>query len=120
IPNDIDAAIIAKYPVHYIEVGSLQQIAETNIQERYAEIENAEKIIEQNIKEFLPLLKQRRVEVAMKEVPQKIKEIRSMAMTEVFANEVEQLDPAAREVLNKVINYLEKKYIKVPMVMAKE
>ena len=43
-----------------------------------------------------------------------------MAITEVFANEVEQLDPAAREVLNRVINYMEKKYIKVPMVMAKE
>jgi glutamyl-tRNA reductase len=43
-----------------------------------------------------------------------------MALSEVFANEVEQLDPAAREVLNKVINYMEKKYIKVPMVMAKE
>ena len=77
-------------------------------------------IIEQNIKEFLPILKQRRVEVAMKEVPEKIKEIKAMALSEVFANEVEQLDPAAREVLNKVINYMEKKYIKVPMVMAKE
>lgn len=120
IPNDIDAAVIAKHPIHYIEVSSLQQIAEKNIQERYAELENAEKIIEQNIKEFLPILKQRRVEVAMKEVPEKIKEIRSMAMTEVFANELEQLDPEAREVLNKVINYMEKKYIKVPMVMAKE
>jgi glutamyl-tRNA reductase len=120
IPNDIDAAVIAKHPIHYIEVSSLQQIAEKNIQERYSELENAEKIIEQNIKEFLPILKQRRVEVAMKEVPEKIKEIKAMALSEVFANEVEQLDPAAREVLNKVINYMEKKYIKVPMVMAKE
>jgi len=120
VPNDIDAAVIAKYPIHYIEVSSLQQIAEKNIQERYDELENAEEIIAQNIKEFLPILKQRRVEVAMKQVPEKIKEIRSMAMTEVFANEVEQLDPQAREILNKVINYMEKKYIKVPMVMAKE
>ncbi len=120
VPNDIDAAVIAKYPIQYIEVSSLQQIAEKNIQERYAELENAEKIIAQNIKEFLPILKQRRVEVAMKQVPEKIKEIRSMAMTEVFANEVEQLDPQAREILNKVINYMEKKYIKVPMLMAKE
>ncbi|MFZ4263350.1 glutamyl-tRNA reductase [Sphingobacterium sp. HJSM2_6] len=120
IPNDIDAEIIAKYPIQYIEVSGLQQVAEKNIQERYSELENAEKIIEKNIREFLPLLKQRRVEVAMKEVPEKIKEIRSMAMTEVFANEVEQLDPQAREILNKVINYMEKKYIKVPMVMAKE
>lgn len=120
VPNDIDAAVIAKYPIQYIEVSSLQQIAEKNIQERYDELENAEEIIAQNIKEFLPILKQRRVEVAMKQVPEKIKEIRSMAMTEVFANEVEQLDPQAREILNKVINYMEKKYIKVPMVMAKE
>ncbi|WP_254526482.1 MULTISPECIES: glutamyl-tRNA reductase [unclassified Sphingobacterium] len=120
IPNDIDAAVIAKHQIHYIEVSSLQQIAEKNIQERYAELDNAEKIIEQNIKEFLPILKQRRVEVAMKEVPEKIKEIKAMALSEVFANEVEQLDPQAREVLNKVINYMEKKYIKVPMVMAKE
>ncbi len=120
IPNDIDAEIIAKYPIQYIEVSGLQQIAEKNIQERYSELDSAEKIIEKNIREFLPLLKQRRVEVAMKEVPEKIKEIRSIAMTEVFANEVEQLDPQAREILNKVINYMEKKYIKVPMVMAKE
>ncbi|WP_149527103.1 glutamyl-tRNA reductase [Sphingobacterium hotanense] len=120
VPNDIDAAVIAKYPIQYIEVSSLQQIAEKNIQERYDELENAEEIIAQNIKEFLPILKQRRVEVAMKQVPEKIKEIRSMAMTEVFANEVEQLDPQSREILNKVINYMEKKYIKVPMVMAKE
>ncbi|MCT1524169.1 glutamyl-tRNA reductase [Sphingobacterium hotanense] len=120
VPNDIDAAVIAKYPIQYIEVSSLQQIAEKNIQERYDELENAEEIIAQNIKEFLPILKQRRVEVAMKQVPEKIKEIRSMAMTEVFANEVEKLDPQAREILNKVINYMEKKYIKVPMVMAKE
>ncbi len=120
IPNDIDAEIIAKHPIQYIEVSSLQQIAEKNIQERYAELESAEKIIDQNIKEFLPILKQRRVEVAMKEVPEQIKAIRELAMTEVFANEMEQLDPQAREVLNKVINYMEKKYIKVPMVMAKE
>ena len=56
----------------------------------------------------------------MKEVPEKIKEIRATALTEVFANELEQLDPEARETLHKVINYMEKKYIKVPMVMAKE
>lgn len=120
IPNDIDAEVVAKYPTHYIEVSSLQQIAEKNIQERYSELANAEKIIERNIKEFLPILKQRRVEVAMKEVPEKIKEIRATALTEVFANELEQLDPEARETLHKVINYMEKKYIKVPMVMAKE
>jgi len=120
VPNDIDAEVLQNNPIHYIEVSSLQAIAEKNIQERYNELESAEKIIQDNIQEFLPLIKQRRVEVAMREVPEKIKEIKSFALNEVFAQEVQALTPEAREVLEKVINYMEKKYIKVPMVMAKE
>jgi glutamyl-tRNA reductase len=56
----------------------------------------------------------------MRQVPNKIKQIREIAMTEVFAQDINKLDPEAREVLEKVINYMEKKYIKVPMVMAKD
>jgi glutamyl-tRNA reductase len=56
----------------------------------------------------------------MREVPDKIKQIRATALNEVFAQDLNNLDPQAREVLEKVINYMEKKYIKVPMVMAKE
>lgn len=120
IPNDIHADVITQFPVHYIEVSSLQAIAEKNKQERYAELENADAIIQKNIQEFMPIVKQRRVEIAMREVPQKIKEIRSFAVNEVFAQDLQGLDPQAREVLEKVISYMEKKYIKVPMVMAKE
>jgi len=120
VPNDVDAEVLKNNLIHYIEVSSLQAIAEKNIQERYNELESAEKIIQDNIQEFLPLIKQRRVEVAMREVPEKIKEIKSFALNEVFAQEVQALTPEAREVLEKVINYMEKKYIKVPMVMAKE
>ncbi|CDT06873.1 MULTISPECIES: glutamyl-tRNA reductase [Sphingobacterium] len=120
IPNDIDAEVLAKNAVHYIEVSSLQAIANKNIEDRYSELSNAEKIIADNIQEFLPIIKQRRVEVAMRQVPQKIKEIKSVALNEVFASEVQALDPEARDVLEKIINYMEKKYIKVPMVMAKE
>jgi len=120
IPNDIDAEVLANNAVHYIEVSSLQAIANKNIEERYSELSNAEKIISDNIQEFLPIIKQRRVEVAMRQVPQKIKEIKSVALNEVFASEVQALDPEARDVLEKIINYMDKKYIKVPMVMAKE
>lgn len=120
VPHDIDKEIIQQFPVHYIEIGSLQQEAENNIQERYGELEHAGKIIDENIKEFLPIVKQRRVEVAMREVPNTIKEIKSFALNEVFANDVDKLDPEAKETLEKVINYMEKKYIKVPMVMAKD
>jgi len=120
IPNDIDAEVVANFPIHYIEVSSLQAIAEKNKQDRYNELESADAIIQQNIQEFLPIVKQRRVEVAMRQVPEKIKEIKSFALNEVFAQDVQALDPQAREVLEKVINYMEKKYIKVPMLMAKD
>src|SRR5690606_32562077 len=120
VPNDIHPAVLESYPVHYIDVASLQAIASKNLQERYDELVHAEHIIADNIREFLPALKQRRVELAMRTVPEKVKEIRTLALNEVFANEIGTLDANSRAVLERVIDYMEKKYIKVPMVMAKD
>lgn len=120
IPNDVHSDVLQHHPIHYIEVSSLQAIASKNVQQRYDELAHAEQIIADNIREFLPILKQRRVELAMREVPEKVKEIRSFALNEVFATEVNALDANSRMVLEKVIDYMEKKYIKVPMLMAKD
>jgi glutamyl-tRNA reductase len=120
LPNDTAPEVLMNYPVNFIEVNSLNEVAKNNLQERYQELVHAEKIIEQNIAEFTPLLKLRRVEVAMREVPEKIKEIRNTALNSVFAEEVQGMDKESREVLEKVLNYMEKKYISVPMIMAKE
>jgi len=120
VPNDVAAEVTENFPVHYVEVAGLCDIAEQNRRERCKELSCAEAIIQRNIREFLPLLKQRRVEIAMRQVPEKIKEIKAFALNEVFARDVQNLDPCAREVLEKVVDYMEKKYIKVPMVMAKD
>ncbi|MBE5319105.1 glutamyl-tRNA reductase [Pedobacter sp. MR2016-19] len=120
IPNDVTPAVIHNNPVHYIEVESLKEVARKNIQERYNELVHAEEIISNNITEFFSVLKQRRIELAMQEVPRKIKEIKNTAINGVFADEIGQMDEASREVLERVMNYMEKKYISVPMVMAKE
>ncbi|MGM9475142.1 glutamyl-tRNA reductase [Pedobacter sp. GSP4] len=120
IPNDVTPAVIHNNLVHYIEVESLKEVARKNIQERYNELVHAEDIISNNITEFFSVLKQRRIELAMQEVPRKIKEIKNTAINGVFADEISQMDDASREVLERVMNYMEKKYISVPMVMAKE
>ena len=120
IPNDTAPEVLEKFPVNFIEVHSLNEVAKRNLQERYHELVHAENIIGNNITEFLAMLKQRRVELAMRQVPEKIKEIRHAAIHTVFADEVQGMDQASREVLEKVINYMEKKYISVPMVMAKD
>ncbi len=120
IPNDVAPAVIHNNPVYYIEVESLKEVARKNIQERYNELVHAEDIISANITEFLMVLKQRRIELAMQDVPRKIKEIKNTALNGVFADEISQMDEASREVLERVMNYMEKKCISVPMVMAKE
>ncbi|TDG35425.1 glutamyl-tRNA reductase [Pedobacter changchengzhani] len=120
IPNDVDPAVVHNNLIHYIEVESLKEIARKNIQERYDELVHAEEIIDNNIAEFFTVLKQRRIEIAMREVPRKIKEIKNKAINAVFAEEISHLDDASRDVLERVMNYMEKKCIGVPMIMAKE
>ncbi len=120
IPTDVDPDVVKKFPIHYIEVESLKEVARKNIQERYDELINAENIIDENIKEFDSVLRQRRVEIAMSDVPKKIKEIKHTAINGVFADEISTLDDNSRAILEKVMNYMEKKCITIPMVMAKE
>ena len=120
IPNDTAAQVVKNFPLHYIEVESLKETARKNIQERYDELVNAEHIIDQNIKEFESVLKQRKIEIAMSDVPKKIKEIRHTAINGVFADEINTLDENSRAVLERVMDYMEKKCITIPMVMAKE
>jgi len=120
VPNDTAPEVLEQFPVNFIEVHSLNEVAKRNLQERYQELVHAEAIIEENIAEFLTMLKQRRIELAMRQVPEKIKEIRNTAINTVFAEEVQGMDQQSREVLEKVMNYMEKKYISVPMIMAKD
>jgi len=120
VPNDTAPGVVENFPVHFIEVESLKEIARKNIQERYDELVNAEHIIEENIKDFELVLRQREIEIAMSGVPRKIKEIKQTAINGVFADEISGMDENSRLVLERVMNYMEKKYISVPMVMAKE
>jgi glutamyl-tRNA reductase len=43
-----------------------------------------------------------------------------MAYETVFREDLDQLDPQAKELLDKIIGYMEKKYISGPMKLAKE
>lgn len=120
IPADIEAEIVRSFPVHLIDISELKAEAERNLSERQGEFLHAERIIEESILSFDELHRTRSLELRMREVPEKIREIRQKAVSDIFAKDLEALDDHSREVLDKVINYLEKKYISVPMIMAKE
>lgn len=120
IPNDIDPLVIQQNNAHYIDISALQSMANENLKERHKELEAVHAIIEENIQQFKSVLKERKVELAMRAIPQKVKEIHETALHTVFAKDFENLNPESKEVLEKILSYVEKKYISVPMKMAKE
>lgn len=120
IPCDVDPEVLKQNNTYLIEVSGLKKIAQENIAEREKELEVAEKIVTQNIEEFKLIYKTRCVELAMQDVPRKIKEIKNTAVNSVFAKDIELLDDNSKEVLEKILSYMEKKYISVPMILAKD
>lgn len=120
IPSDFEQEVIRKNNIHYIGIENLKEQARKNLEQRQKELEVCKRLINDKITEFEFLLRERRVELSMKEIPQVVKGIRERAVTKVFHKELDDLDPKAREVLEKMMVYMEKKYISVPMKMAKE
>ena len=120
IPYDIDPQVYKQFTVTPILVESLRQAADENLALRHEALQQCEDIIEKHIADFRLIYRQRQIEIAMREVPRKVKEIRKHAMTNVFARDMESLDDDAREVVERMLTYLEKKYISVPMKLARE
>lgn len=120
LPNDVNREVINTNVLHYIEVESLKQIAEKNLQERSKELVKCNEYIQKYLSAFQTSFKERMVELAMREVPLRMKEIKEKAFAEVFAKDLEGLDERSKEVLEKMLSYMEKKYISVPMKLAKE
>jgi glutamyl-tRNA reductase len=120
IPHDLDGKIVENYNVTHISVDHLQKISDQNLRERSREIAHVEEILREEMGNFQHIRKVRNVELAMREVPILVKEIKSTAINEVFKNDLSKLDGESREVLDKIIGYMEKKYMSMPMKLAKE
>jgi glutamyl-tRNA reductase len=120
IPQDLSPEIISAHNVTHISVDVLQKISNENLKARSKEIQHVEEIISEALFEFKHIHQMRTVELAMRDVPNKVKEIKATAMNEVFKNDLSNMDDESREVVEKIIGYMEKKYMSMPMIMAKE
>ena len=120
VPNDCDLKISENQNVKFINVDQLKVRAEENLQLRAEEIKRCLSIIDRQIIKYYITEKERNLERALSSVPKSIKGIRQKAFREVFAKELETLDPGAIEVVNSLVDYIEKKYISVPMKIAKD
>lgn len=120
IPNDLDYEVTQQFPLDYISIDYLQKISSKNLEKRAREIIYVEEIVEEAVGEFKLLAHEREVERVMRIVPQTVKEIKTTAIQHVFAKEYESLDENSKETVQKMMAYFEKKYMSVPMKMAKE
>lgn len=120
LPQDIDHEIVSNFPVRYIDMLKIQKIASENIRFREQALEDCKPIIEASMRDFEKIWQARQVERAMQSIPETIRDIKATALGSVFAKDLENLDEEARELLEKIMNYMEKKYISIPMKLAKE
>lgn len=119
IPCDTDPEILNSYSIDYISVPSLKKLADQNMEFRKNEMIKAYEILEIFIAEFQVKFKERQLELAFSHIPQQVKELKRFAIEEVFSKELANVDQESREILDKIINYMEKKYISIPMKSAK-
>ena len=110
---------MGEVPAHLIRIEDLQMQAEENKAGRQQEIGACMAIVDDGVLEFREMANERHVERAMSSVPEEVKALRERAVNEVFAKEIATLDDHSREVLANVLDHMERKYISVPMKLAK-
>lgn len=120
IPNDIDGSVLTHFNLDYISIEDLKEKAKENLRFREKEIFHCEALVEERLEEFEESFRTRKLELAMNEIPQLMKSIKAQALDKTFSKELETLDPESRETLERIVDYLEKKYISLPMKMAKQ
>ncbi|MEM6317109.1 MAG: glutamyl-tRNA reductase [Bacteroidota bacterium] len=120
IPNNVTREVVNDFNVNYIEIEDLKQLAEDNLAFRKKEVGKAKKLLAKRIATFQKVFKQRALTKALKNVPTEIKAIKEKAVNEVFKKDLDSMDEDTKALFIKMMTYMEKKCISVPMKAAKE
>ena len=119
VPHNVAAETVEAFAPHYIQIDDLRQLASDNLAFRAGEVREARKLIGEQLIAFRESVQQRRVEVALSHVPQQIRAVRERAMNEVFQRELADLDEDTVELIDRMMHYMERKCIGVPMKAAR-
>ena len=119
LPGNVHPAIKNRKDIGFFDMNSIQKITSENIAFREQALSQCKPIVDSGLTEHHQLLQERKIELAMQNIPTTIKEIRDTAVGSVFQKELSELDENAKATLDRILDYMEKKYISVPMKMAK-
>ncbi len=120
VPNNVCKEVVANHNVHFIEIEGLRALAQENRSFREQEVTVAIELLDLHIAEFVAAVRNRRIERALHQVPAEMKAVKEYAMNKVFKKEIDVLDDSARELLERMMDFMEKKCTGIPIKVAKE
>jgi len=120
IPHNVSPSAVEAYEPHYIQIDDLRRLASDNLAFRASEVAEARKLIGRQLLAFRSTVQQRRIELALRNIPDEISRVRKRAMDEVFSRELADLDPDTVELIGRMMTYMEKKCVGVPMKAARK
>lgn len=120
VPSGVDSGFRDRPNTTVVGMSELKPIADRNVAGRRTAMGDCQRIIESAMTELTSRLQQREVELALRELPQLLAAVRNTALGEVFAEELAELDGDTRNLVDRIVAYLEKKYVSVPMKLARE
>ena len=119
VPNNVAAEVVEKFPMQYIQIEDLRSVAEQNRAFREEESLKAKEMIAGSLYQFRHMWHERQVERSLSSLPREVGEVKEKALTEVFEKEFNQLDPEAQDLVMRMMGYMEKKCIAIPMKTVK-
>ncbi|MFN0216527.1 MAG: glutamyl-tRNA reductase [Saprospiraceae bacterium] len=120
IPHNVTRETTVSFPMQYIEIESLKETAAENLAYREQERDRAAGLIQDRILKFRDRWHERQIERSLAHIPDEVKAVKERAIQEVFAKELIQLDPSAQDLVQRMLGYMEKKCIAIPIKAAKE
>lgn len=120
VPADIAEKTVAAYDFNYVGIEQLRALAEENMSFRREEIKRAHGVLHQHLDEMETAYRQRLLERALSHLPAEIKAVKHTAVNQIFAKELAGLDPTAQDLLMRMMTYMEKRCIGIPMKAARE
>jgi len=120
VPTNLKPEVSQGFNMDYIQVEDLRKIARANMAFREKEVTSARVIIKTQFEEFKHNLEQRKIEKALKTIPAQVKAVKEKAIEEVFCKELQALDQNSRDLVHRMMDYMEKKCVSIPMKTAKK
>ena len=120
VPADIAESTVAGHEFEYVGIEQLRALAEENMSFRREEIKRAHGVLHGHLTELEVTYRQRLLERAMSQLPAEIKAIKHTAVNQIFAKEINGLDDDTRDLMLRMMTYMEKRCIGIPMKAARE